>query len=136
MQSKKNLFLVFVDFDIIISGSMLLLILLFVPSTFFSKTFAASPAFDEVLIPDKQMGNQTDDWVQTYGDGIIHLRSDHSNLLTVNYFSDGKTLDATSWLASNSENASICSQPLKHIRHGILIAIVTLPENSGYNGAN
>src|SRR5438874_2033675 len=40
------------------------------------------------------------------------------------------------WLASNSENASIYSQPLKHIRYGMLIAIVSLPQNSGYNGAN
>jgi len=115
---------------------MLLLILLFVPSTFFSKTFAASPAFDEVLIPDKQIGNQTDDWVQTYGNGSTHLKSDYANLLAVNYFSDEKTLDTTFWLASNSENASISSQPLKHMRYGMLIAIVTLPENSGYNGAN
>jgi hypothetical protein len=48
----------------------------------------------------------------------------------------GKTLDTTFWLTSNSENASIYNQPLKHIRYGMLIAIVSLPENSGYNGAN
>jgi hypothetical protein len=54
----------------------------------------------------------------------------------VDYHSDGKTLDTRFWLASNSENASTYNQPLKHIRYGMLIAIVSLPENSGYNGAN
>lgn len=102
----------------------------------FSKAFAVSPAFDEVLIPDKAIGNQKNDWVQTYGNDSKFLRSDYANILAVNYFSDGKTLDTTFWLASNSENASIYNQPIKHIRYGMLIAIVTLPQNSGYNGAN
>jgi hypothetical protein len=54
----------------------------------------------------------------------------------VDYVSDGKTLNATLWLKSNSENASTYSQPFKKIRYGMLIAIVSLPSNSGYNGAN
>ena len=56
--------------------------------------------------------------------------------MEVDYLSDGKTLDTTYWLASNSENASTYNQPFKKIRYGMLIAIVTLPPNSGYNGAN
>ena len=102
----------------------------------FHKTFAESSAFDQVLIPDKEIGKQRNDWVQTYGNDSTHLKSDYANILAVDYASDGKTLDTTFWLASNSENASIYSQPLKHIRYGMLIAIVTLPQNSGYNGAN
>jgi hypothetical protein len=114
----------------------MLLLLLLISNSLFHNAFAASPAFDQVLISDKEISNPKDDWVQTYGNDSTHLRSDYANILAVDYNSDGKTLDTTFWLASNSENASIYSQPLKHIRYGMLIAIVSLPENSGYNGAN
>ncbi len=113
-----------------------MLLLLLIPYSLFHKTFAESSAFDQVLIQDKEIGKQRNDWVQTYGNDSSHLKSDYANILAVDYASDGKTLDTTFWLASNSENASIYSQPLKHIRYGMLIAIVTLPQNSGYNGAN
>ena len=55
----------------------------------------------------------------------IHLKSDYTNILAVDYHSDGKTLDTTFWLASNSQNASTYNQPLKHISYGMLIAIVS-----------
>ena len=110
--------------------------LLSISNSLFHQTFAESPAFNQVMITDAQMSNQKNDWVQTYGNDSSHLKSDYANILAVDYTSDGKTLDATFWLASNSENASIYNQPLKHIRYGMLIAIVSLPENSGYNGAN
>jgi hypothetical protein len=113
-----------------------MLLLPLTSNSLFHKAFAASPAFDQVLISDAQMSSQKNDWVQTYGNDSTHLKSDYANILAVDYTSDGKTLDTTFWLASNSENASIYSQPLKHIRYGILIAIVSLPQNSGYNGAN
>jgi hypothetical protein len=129
--TQKYLFLTFISIDIIFMSLFLL-----IPNLLFHKAFAASPAFDEVLIPDKKISNQKNDWVQTYGNDTTHLRSDYADILAVGYSSDGKTLDTTFWLASNSENASIYSQPLKHIRYGMLIAIVTLPQNSGYNGAN
>ena len=113
-----------------------MLLLLLISDSLFHKAFAASPAFDQVLISDKEISNQRNDWVQTYGNDSNYLRSDYTNLLAVDYLSDGKTLDTTLWLASNSENASMYSQPLKKIRYGMLIAIVSLPQNSGYNGAN
>ena len=131
LQSQKYLFLAFASIDIIF-----MLLLLLISYSLFHKAFAASPAFDQVLISDKEISNQRNDWVQTYGNDSTHLRSDYTNLLAVDYHSDGKTLDTTFWLASNLENASIYSQPLKKIRYGMLIAIVTLPQNSGYNGAN
>ena len=131
MQSQKYLFLAFASIDIIF-----MLLLLLISYSLFHKTFAESSAFDQVLIQDKEIGKQRNDWVQTYGNDSSHLKSDYANILAVDYASDGKTLDTTFWLASNSENASIYSQPLKHIRYGMLIAIVTLPQNSGYNGAN
>src|SRR5215210_885255 len=92
---------------------LLLLLLLLISYSFFHKAFAVSPAFDQVLISDKEISNQRNDWVQTYGNDSTHLRSDYTNLLAVDYHSDGKTLDTTFWLASNLENASIYSQPLK-----------------------
>ena len=109
----------------------ILLLLLFIPNSLFHKAFAASPAFDEVLITDK-----TPIWVQTHGNDSTQLRSGYANILAVDYVSDGKSLNATLWLKSNSGNASTYSQPLKHIRYGMFIAIVSLPQNSGYNGAN
>jgi len=59
------------------------------------------------------MKNQKNDWVQTYGNDSSHLKSDYANIVAVDYFSDGKTLDATLWLKSNLENSSTYSQPLK-----------------------
>src|SRR5215210_6155767 len=126
---KKYFFSELASFAIIV-------LLLFISSSPFHKAFAVSPAFDQVLISDKEISNQRNDWVQTYGNDSTHLMSDYTNLLAVDYHSDGKTLDTTFWLASNLENASIYSQPLKKIRYGMLIAIVSLPQNSGYNGAN
>ncbi|MGC2570899.1 MAG: hypothetical protein WA364_05255, partial [Candidatus Nitrosopolaris sp.] len=56
--------------------------------------------------------------------------------MAVDYRSDGKTLDATFWLASNSENASTYNQPFKKISYGMLIDLASLPPDSGYNGVN
>jgi len=100
------------------------------------QAFAASPVFDQNFITDEQISNQRNDWVQTYGNDSTHLRSDYTNLMAVDYFSNGKTLDTTFWLASNFEIASTYSQPFKRIRYGMLIAIASLPPTSGYNGAN
>jgi hypothetical protein len=112
------------------------LLLILNPSSPFHVAFAASPVFDQILLHDKKISNQKNDWVQTSGNDSANLRSDHADLLAVDYFSDGKTLDITFWVKSNSENASIYSQPFKKIRYGVLIAFVSLPQNSGYNGAN
>ena len=131
LQSQKYSFLTFVSFIIILMS--LLLLFSCSPS---HNAFAASPAFDEVLISDQELKNAKSHWIQTYGNDSTHLKSGYANISAVDYHSDGKTLDATLWLASNSENASTYSQPFKKIRYGILIAIVSLPQNSGYNGAN
>jgi len=129
---KYYLFLTFTLINII----CLLLLMLLISNSLINKTFAASSAFDQVLVSDKNIGNQNNDWVQTYGNDSTHLRSGYANIHAVDYSSDGKTLEATLWLASNSKNASIYNQPFKKIKYGMLIAIVSLPQNSGYNGAN
>ena len=134
LQSQKFTSLALTSIDIIFILSFLLILL--TCCSLFHKAFAASPAFDQIFIPDQETSNQRNDWVQTFGNDSAHLRSDHANLLAVDYLSDGKTLDATFWLGSNLENDSTYNQPLKRIRYGMLIAIVSLPPTSGYNGAN
>jgi hypothetical protein len=114
----------------------LFLLILLIPSSILNKALAASPAFDQNIITDEGLSNLNKDWIQTYGNDSTRIRSDYTNLLAVDYFSDGKTLDSTFWLATNLENASTYSQPLKRIRYGMLIAIPSLPPTSGYNGAN
>ena len=113
---------------------LLFLLVLLISCSLFHNAFAASPAFDQIFITDAQVGKN--DWVQTYGNDSTHLRSDYTNILAVDYVSDGKILNVTLWLKSNLENASTYSQPFKKIRYGMLIAIVSLPTTSGYNGAN
>jgi hypothetical protein len=121
LQSQKYTSLALTSIDIIFMLSFLLILL--ICCSLFHKAFAASPAFDQIFIPDQVTSNQINDWVQTYGNDSTHLRSDHANILAVDYLSDGKTLDATFWLALNLENDSIYSQPLKRIRYGMLIAL-------------
>src|SRR3982750_326570 len=99
---SQNYLLTFSSINIIF-----MLLLPLTSNSLFHKAFAASPAFDQVLITDEEMSNQKNDWVQTYGNDSTNVRSDYANILAVNYDSDGKTLDTTFWLASNSENASI-----------------------------
>jgi hypothetical protein len=134
LQSQKYISLALTSIDIIFI--LLLLLILLISCSLFHKAFAASPAFDQIFITDEETSYQRNDWVQTHGNDSTHLKSDLTNLLAVDYVSDGKTLDTTFWLASNLENASTYSQPLKRIRYGMLIAIVSLPPTSGYNGAN
>ena len=131
MQSQKYIPLALTSIEIIF-----ILLILFISCFLFNRASAASPAFDQIFIPDEKISNQRNDWVQTYGNDSSHLRSDYANLLAVDYLSDGKTLGTTLWVASNLENASTYSQPLKRIRYGMLIAIASLPPTSGYNGAN
>ena len=135
----KKQFPIFFFFDIVFTGVLLssvFFLSFFIPLSLFSQAFAASPEFDQVLIYDKEISNQKNDWVQTSDNDSANLRSDPVDLLAVDYHSDGKTLDITFWVKSNSENASLYNQPFKKIRYGVLIAIVSLPQNSGYNGAN
>jgi hypothetical protein len=133
LQSQKYSSLTFAPFVSIFTLLLLLLLILFSYSPH-HKAFAVSPAFDQIFITDAQWGKN--DWVQTHGNDSSHLKSDYANLLAVDYLSDGKTLDATLWLKSTIENASTYNQPFKKIRYGMLIAIVSLPPTSGYNGAN
>jgi hypothetical protein len=98
----------------------------------FHKAFAAasSPSFRL-----QEITNKRNHWVQTYGTDSTHLKSDYANILAVDYLSDGKILNATFWLASNSESASTYNQPFKKISYGMLIDADSNPK-TGYNGAD
>lgn len=110
----------------------LLLLLLFIisSSSLIHRTFATSPSFGLQEITDSRSN-----WVQTYGNDSTHLKSDYTNLLAVDYLSDGNVLNATYWLRSNQENASTYNQPFKKVSYGMLINIDTNTQ-TGYNGVD
>ena len=115
--------------SIIVTIIPLLLLLILNP---FHKTMALSPSFEL-----EEMINENHHWVQTYGNSDAHLKSNYTDILSVDYLSDGKTLDATFWLASGFENfsASIYNQALRKIAYGMLIDADSNPK-TGYNGAD
>ena len=110
---------------------VMLLLFFFMPSTCFPTTFALSPAFEPQAIND-----QRNDWIQTFGNESINLKSNYSDLLEIDYLSDGKTLKATLWLGSDSENASIYNQSSKRISYGMLFKIASYNINTGFSGAD
>ena len=73
LESQNYVFLTFT--------SIFMLLLLLISYSLFHKAFAASPAFDQVLITDEKISNQENDWAQTYGKDSTHLRSDYANIL-------------------------------------------------------
>jgi|GEM_PF-6058494 len=60
-----------------------MLLLLLIPNSLFLKAFASSPAFDQVLIPDKKIEVEKSDWIQTHGNDSSHLKSGYANILAV-----------------------------------------------------
>jgi hypothetical protein len=75
--------------------SSLLLLLLLNLNSFYQEAVALSPSFGL-----QEITNENRHWIQTYGNTDPHLRSSYTDILAVNYISDGKILNATTWLAS------------------------------------
>ncbi|MFL6321124.1 MAG: hypothetical protein ACJ72X_06355 [Nitrososphaeraceae archaeon] len=73
---SQNYLLTFTSINLIF-----ILLLPLTSNSLFHKAFAASPAFDQVLITDEKISNQENDWAQTYGNDSTHLRSDYANIL-------------------------------------------------------
>ena len=111
--------------------TIILLLLFSIPSTYFPAIFAMSPAFEPQAISD-----QRNDWIQTFGNDTTNLKSNYTDLLEVDYLSDGKTLKATLWLGSDSQNALIYDQPSRSVSYGMLIKIGSYNINTGFNGAD
>ena len=91
-------------------GSTIAIVLLLsslLPSSFFSldpfyqEAVASSSAFEL-----QEITNENRQWVQTYGNNDDNLKSNYTDVLAVNYISDGKDLNVTMWLASGFENNS------------------------------
>jgi hypothetical protein len=124
-KSKKH---IFINSIIVI----ILLLLFLILNPFYKETIALSPFFDL-----QEITNENHQWVQIYGNSDTHLKSNYTDILAVNYISDGKTLNATFWLASGFENssASTYNQPFRKISYGMLID-ADLNTKTGYNGAD
>ena len=84
--------------SIIVTIIPLLLLLILNP---FHKTMALSPSFEL-----QEMINENHHWVLTYGNSDAHLKSNYTDILSVDYISNGKTLNSTFWLASAFKNSS------------------------------
>ena len=115
--------------SIIVTIIPLLLILILNP---FHKAMALSPSFEL-----QEMINENHHWVQTYGKSAAHLKSNYTDILAVDYVSNGKTLNATFWLASGFDNFSAFhyNQPFRKITYGMLINVDSNTK-TGYNGAD
>ncbi|HJT84557.1 MAG TPA: hypothetical protein VJ697_08745 [Nitrososphaeraceae archaeon] len=100
----------------------------------YKETFAISPSFEL-----QEIINQDHKWVQTYGNSDKYLKSNFTDILAVNYLSDGKILNTTFWLASGIGNSSISTytydQPFRKLSYGILIDGDSNIK-TGYNGAD
>ena len=99
---------------------------------FYKKAIALSPFFEL-----QEIINENRQWVQTYGNNDTDLKSNYTDIQAVNYISDGKTLNATFWLASGFENssASTYNQPFRKICYGMLID-ADFNTKTGCNGAD
>ena len=89
----------------IIAIVLLFLLLLLTLSpfyTFYKEAIALSPPFGL-----QELINENRHWIQTYGNSDPHLRSNYTDMLAVNYISDGKILNATIWLASGFDAISV-----------------------------
>lgn len=98
----------------------------------FHKTMAISPSFDL-----QELINKNHHWAQIYGNSDAHLKSNYTDILAVNYISNGKSLNATFWLASGFKNSSLSTynQPGRKIVYGMLIDVDSNTK-TGYNGAD
>jgi hypothetical protein len=117
---------------IIISILSLLTIIILIILNPLHKAIASSPSFEL-----QQLINENHRWVQTYGKNDAHLKSNYTDILAVDYISNGKTLNATFWLTSgfDKSSASVYNQPFRKITYGMLINVDS-NTRTGYNGAD
>lgn len=103
---------------------------------------ASSPSFEL-----QELINENRQWVQTYGNSTEGLKTSYTDILSVNYISDGKTLNTTFWLYSGFSNSSAAydeiyntsdpydNQSSAKLSYGILID-ADANTKTGYNGAD
>ena len=101
---------------------------------FYKEAIALSPSFGL-----QEITNENSQWIQTYGNNDKYLKSNFTDILAVNYLSDGNSLNTTYWLASGFGNSSISTytseQPFIKLSYGMLIDADSNTK-TGYNGAD
>ncbi len=101
--------------------------------SFCNISMAQSPSFGL-----QELINENRNWVQTYGNSDAHLKSSYTDILAVNYISDGQTLNTTIWLNSGFNSSALNStdnQQSRKLSYGMLIDADT-DTKTGYNGAD
>lgn len=101
-------------------------------SDYESANALSSPSFEL-----QEMINENHDWFQTYGNSDLNLKNNYTDILAVNYLSDGETLNATLWLNAGISNYTDFSykKPLNKVSYGMLIDADSNSE-TGYRGAD
>ena len=101
-------------------------------SNYESANALSSPSFEL-----QEMINENHDWFQTYGNSDLYLKNNYTDILAVNYLSDGETLNATLWLNAGISNYTDFSlkKPLNKVSYGMLIDADSNSE-TGYRGAD
>ena len=118
-----------------VSSIIIVIILLALSLLFFNCSYeeavASSPAFEL-----QEITNENPQWVQTYGNSDVHLKSNYTDIQAVNYISDGKNLNTTIWLTSGFKSSSpVYNDPFRKITYGMLIDADSNTK-TGYNGAD
>lgn len=125
-------------------GSTIAIVVLLLSSLLPSSFFSLDPLYQEAVASSsafelQEITNENRQWVQTYGNNDDNLKSNYTDVLAVNYMSDGKNLNVTMWLASGFENNSTSppayNQPFRKISYGMLIDADSNTK-TGYNGAD
>ena len=110
---------------------MLLFLLL---NPLYKEAIALSPSFEL-----QEITNENQQWIQTYGNSDKYLKTNYTDILAVNYLSDGHTLNTTYWLASGLGNSTLSTytyeEPFIKLSYGMLIDADSNTK-TGYNGAD
>jgi hypothetical protein len=117
---------------VVFSLLLLLLVCAFATTSGYKTANASSPEFEL-----QEMINENRNWFQTYGKSDLNLKNNYTDILAVNYLSDGETLNATLWLNAGISNYTDFSykKPLNKINYGMLIDADSNSE-TGYRGAD
>jgi hypothetical protein len=124
---------IFINLYVIIIILFLLLLILTLYA--FHKALALSPRFQI-----QETNNEDHKLVLTYGNSEamkdIARESNYTDMLAVDYLSNGKTLDATFWFKGLTPDlASIYNEPFRKVAYGMLID-ADPDAKTGYNGAD
>jgi hypothetical protein len=106
-------------------------IFIFIPSLIFflifinyNNSYADSPSFLE-----QEIGDNTTDWVDMSKNQIYKSREKYTDITSVDYYSDGKNLNATLWLLFPFKE----KPPIKEVDYGMFID-ADFDSKTGYGG--